>query len=358
MTYYAVCALMPQVLISLFGGVWADRYNRKYLIMISDGFIALATTLIALAFLLGYQKLGLLLAASVIRSLGAGVQIPAVTAAFPQLVPRENLTRIQGINQTLGSISMLASPAVGGLVLNAVGILGAFCVDIVTAILAISIMAVIKLDKAPRSTDQAPFWRELKEGLAYTFGVRGLRLIIICGVFAFLLITPAAFLSTLMVERSFGGEIWRLTANEILWASGTILGGIFVALKKQFHNKTKTIAISVVAHGIFFGLLGVSWNFTSYLIFMGLAGCFMPIMTTAQTVYMQEISSPNLLGRVISVWQFFTASAMPVAILFFGPLADIIKIEYIMIASGILLALTGLIYGRGSSHISGISDGV
>ncbi|MDD4361442.1 MAG: MFS transporter, partial [Bacteroidales bacterium] len=88
-----VCSMLPQVVISLWGGVWADRYNRKHLIMLADAFIALTTLGLALAFLAGFQRLELLLAVAVVRSIGAGVHSPAVNAAYPQLVPPEQLAR-------------------------------------------------------------------------------------------------------------------------------------------------------------------------------------------------------------------------------------------------------------------------
>jgi DHA3 family macrolide efflux protein-like MFS transporter len=82
--FTTICSSLSQVLMSLFGGALADRYNRKYLIMLTDGFIALSTLALAVAFLLGVRRLELLLAASVVRSLGAGIQTPAVSAIYPQ----------------------------------------------------------------------------------------------------------------------------------------------------------------------------------------------------------------------------------------------------------------------------------
>ena len=94
MMLWTICTLMPQVLISLFAGVWADCFNRKHLIMLADGFTAAVTLLLAVSFLLGFSKLELLLLASVARAIGAGVQNPAVLAIYPQLVPEEQLARV------------------------------------------------------------------------------------------------------------------------------------------------------------------------------------------------------------------------------------------------------------------------
>jgi DHA3 family macrolide efflux protein-like MFS transporter len=345
MMLFTVCALLPQVFVSLFGGVWADRHNRKYLIMLADGFIALTTLALAISFLLGFRRLELLLMASVVRSLGAGIQTPAVRAIYPQLVPEEQLTKVQGINETLNSVLMLLSPAVGGLLLGTVGIVGAFFVDVITAALAILVMSLIPVEIMPKVDSAKSVWNDIRYGIAYTIGHKRLRRLIICCLFSYLLFTPAGMLTPLMIERTFGNEVWRLTVNELVWSVASILGGIFVSLKGEFKDKARTVAICVAAFGVLFGLLGISWNFASFLVFMGSAGFFMPVIATAQTVYIQEITSPDVLGRVFSVVHLITAGAMPIAILFFGPLADVVKIESILLISGTLLVLVGVLYG-------------
>ena len=114
--------------------------------MLADGFIALATLGLAVAFWAGYQRLELLLVVSLVRSIGAGIQMPAVNALYPQIVPQEKLTKVQGINQTLSSVLMLLSPAVGGVVLGSVGIFWAFMLDVITASLAIITLGFIRIE--------------------------------------------------------------------------------------------------------------------------------------------------------------------------------------------------------------------
>lgn len=339
-----ICSMLPQVVISLWGGVWADRYNRKYLIMLSDAFIALFTLGLAIAFWMGFRRMELLLAVSVVRSIGGGIQAPAVNAIFPQLVAQDKLTKVQGINQALNSLLMLLAPAVGGLVLGSMDIAWTFMIDLVTAALAILILCFIQVEKIQRTDAFTSVLTELKEGIHYTFSNPLLKGIIICYVFSFFLITPAAVLTPLMIERSFGSDVWRLTANEIVWTVGSMIGGVYVSMHGEFKDKIRTIALCLVAFGVTFALLGMAENFILYLLIMGIGGFFMPIIATAETVFIQENTQPTMMGRVFSIVQIISASAMPVAILFFGPLADIVSVESILIISGILLALVGILY--------------
>ncbi|MGI6451492.1 MAG: MFS transporter [Desulfitobacteriia bacterium] len=341
---FTICSLLPQVLISLWAGVWADRHNRKHLIMLADGFIALATFSLVLAMWAGYESLELLLLIALARSLGAGIQTPAVSALFPQIVPKDKLTKVQGINQTLNSVLLLLSPAVGGLVLGFRGIAWAFMLDVITALLAIVVLSLLQVEKVARPEGKTAVLAELRQGIAYAFNHKLLRLVLLCFGISFILITPAAVLTPLLVERSFGSDVWRLTANEMVWTIGSLLGGVFVSLKGDFKDKIRTVALCLVAFGITFGLLGVARNFIVYLLIMGIAGFFMPLIATAQTVLLQENVEAAMMGRVFSLVQIVAGSAMPIAILFFGPLADIIPIGVILVITGFLLALTGFWY--------------
>ncbi|HOO94280.1 MAG TPA: hypothetical protein PLH60_07660 [Proteiniphilum sp.] len=81
-----------------------------------------------------------------------------------------------------------------------------------------------------------------------------------------------------------------------------------------------------------------------YLLVMGVSGFLMPIIATAETVFIQEITASQRMGRVFSIIQIFTSAAMPLAILLFGPLADVVSVETLLIISGFLLAIVGLVY--------------
>ncbi|HHY58975.1 MAG TPA: MFS transporter [Clostridia bacterium] len=351
MMWFTICSLLPQVVVSLWGGVWADRYNRKYLAMVPDALAALATLGLAVAFWAGYRSLLLLLVASFVRSVTQGIQAPAVLALYPQLVPVDRLTRVQGVNMTLNSILMLLAPAAGGVILGSLGIVWTFMVDVVTASLAVLVLSFIRVEKVRQSGTASSVLAELKEGVLYAFRDRLLKSVLICYGVTFFLVTPAAMLTPLLVERVFGGDVWKLTANEIAWTVGTLIGGVFVSLKGQFRAKIPTVALGLVIHGFCFTLLGLARDFAFYLTAMGIAGFFMPMVSTAQTVLLQENVEQEMMGRVFSLVQIVSGLAMPVAILFFGPLADQVSIGSILVVTGVLLAVTGVLYRLVSHHL-------
>ena len=87
MTLAAAFGFLPQAVVSLFGGVWADRHNRKWLIIGADAAIAVSTLFLAIVMLTGFTEPWLIFVVLAVRSAGAGVQMPAVSALIPQIAP-------------------------------------------------------------------------------------------------------------------------------------------------------------------------------------------------------------------------------------------------------------------------------
>lgn len=344
MTIATIACNVPQVLLLLWGGVWADRYNRRILIILSDGFVALVTLGLAVSFLCGMENLWLLIGALAFRSLGSGVQAPASAAIYTQIVPPTHLSRIQGINQTINAGLMLISPAVGGFFLGTMNLAWVMLIDVVTAALAIIVMWQIKVPTPTKSANSSSAISEMRHGLLYTARHSQLRLLILSYGAFFFLVTPAAVLSPLMIARTFGEEVWRLTANEIAWSGMSIFGGLFIAWCGEFSNKPKVISLCISLLGISFGLTGVTGNFLIFLALMGAAGFLMPIFTTTVTVFIQKETDPEVLGRVFSILQIIASSGLPVAILVFGPLAEIVSVELLLKITGFFMVCTGCLY--------------
>jgi MFS family permease len=137
MTVYIVCGFVPAFILSPFAGVWADRFDRKKLIMMADGMIALATLGLALVFMAGKDALWLMFLTAAIRSVGTALQQPAVGAFIPQIIPEDKLTRVNGINASMQAVIMLVSPMLSGTLLSLAPMQTIFFIDVVTAALAI-----------------------------------------------------------------------------------------------------------------------------------------------------------------------------------------------------------------------------
>lgn len=347
MTLFTCAGLLPMVIISPFAGVWADRYNRKYLINISDGVIAVTTLILAILFLMGYKNMWMMLIVVTMRGFGQGVQSPAVSALIPQIVPQEHLMRVGGIQTTMQSLTMFASPMLAGMLLTFLPIEYIFFIDVITAIIGISIVFffvnVPKIERAPAGKGIKSCFEELKEGVLYIGGIPWLKILLAYTAFFSICMTPSSMLTPLQVTRTFGNDVWRLTAIELGFAVGMALGGIGISIWSGFKNKVHTMILSCLVFGLTTFLFGVVPNFWVYLAVMLLCGISVPFFNTPTQTMMQSKLDPAVMGRVFSVVMMINGLAMPLGMAFFGPLSDIIRVEVLLIITGVLMLLSGLV---------------
>ncbi len=340
MTISIICGFVPTFFLSPFAGVWADRYNRKMLIILADTFIAVTTLLMAVLFYAGYDSIWLLFLMSSFRAIGSGTQLPAIGAFIPQIVPEDKLTKVNGINSSIQAMIMLVSPMLSGALLTMATIETIFFIDVVTA--AVAVVILLFFLKVPahakaQTPQEISYFRDLHDGIVYIGNHTYVRKFFVFCAFFFFLIAPAAFLTPLQVTRSFGDDVWRLTAIEISFSIGMMLGGILMASWGGFKNKVHTMTFACLIIGVCTFALGIIPIFWIYLFFMVLTGVSIPIFNTPSTVLLQEKVEPDFLGRVFGVMGMISSAMMPLGMLVFGPTADIIRIEWLLIGTGVLL---------------------
>ena len=345
MTISIICGFVPTFFLAPFAGVWADRYNRKMLIILSDSMIAISTLILAIVFLMGYESLWLLFLMSSIRALGAAVQTPTVGAFIPQIVPEEKLTKVNGINASIQAMIMLLSPMLSGWLLSITSIETIFFIDVITAaigVLTLLLFLKVQVHTKALKKQELSYLSDMLIGFRYIKNHIFIRKFFsYFGLFNFLVV-PAAFLTPLQVTRSFGNDVWRLTAIEVVFSIGMMLGGGVMAYWGGFNNRIKTMALSSVIMGICTFGLGVAPDFWIFLFFMSIFGIVMPMFNTPSTVLLQEKVKPDLLGRVFGVLAMITSSMMPLGMLLFGPISDFMKIENLLIGTGILIFIQGI----------------
>jgi len=338
-----ICGFLPQILITLFSGVWADRYNRKRLIIFADALTALTTLALAVLFMTGHDDIRLLFAASALRAVGSGIQNPAVNAVLPQLVPQEQLTRVNGVNGSLQSLNMILAPAASGALLKAAPLQALFFVDVVTAAIAIGIMLFITVPSLAQTSAGGSYFSDLRQGVRYTVTHRVIGFLMLFYALFMFFVTPVAFLTPLQVTRRFGGDVSYLTVAEIVFSAGSVLGGLLIAAWGGFKNRVHTIALAYVLFGALTFALGTPVSLIPYMGLMGLCGLVMPLFNTPFVVLLQETVEPDMLGRVFGLVQMLASSGVPLGMIVFGPLSDRVSIEALLLATGVLIVLQGAV---------------
>lgn len=348
LTVSTLCGFLPQIIISLFAGVWIDRYDRKKMIMISDSVIAAATLLLAIAFLTGNGSYVYLFVVLAVRSAGTGIQTPAVNAIIPQIVPRERLMKINGINSTLSSLIMFISPALSGAILSAAPLETTLFIDVITAVIGVSITATISVKNYEKKADRnkKSSLDDIKGGFSYLKENRFIKRLLIFQVTVLFLISPSAFLTPLMVTRTFGGEVWRLTASEMTYSLGMIAGGILIASWGGFKKKLNTTMLACAVYGLLMIGLGCAPVFLLYLLCNTLIGITSPCYNAPITVTIQEKVPADMQGRIFSFMQIATSCALPLGMVVFGPLADVIQVQKILVGAGVIIVIMLMFFAR------------
>ncbi len=346
MTIAIICGFLPTFFLSPFAGVWADRYNRKKLIILSDSMIAISTLIIAILFILGYQSTLLLFGVLIVRALGTAIQTPTVGAFIPQLVPEDKLTRVNATNSSIQSMIMLISPMLSALLMTKTTIEAIFFIDVITAAVAVvTLMLFLRVPAHNKALAEQTtgYFDDMRKGYAYIKNHRFVsRIIVFSSIFGFLA-APPAFLTPLQVTRSFGNQVWRLSAIEIAFSVGMIIGGILMASWGGFKKKIHSMVFGTAVMGIFTFALGIVPVFWIYLVFMSLIGVAMPIFNTPFMVLLQQKVEGDYLGRVFGVFTMASSVMMPLGMLVFGPLSDLVNIEWLLIVTGLLIFIEGLV---------------
>src|SRR4030043_2426378 len=141
----SLVGLLPQVILGPFTGTQVDRWNRRIIMIVADGLIALSPIVLAILFALGHVQIWQVYALLFVRSVSGGFHWPAMQASTTLMVPKEHLPRSQGLNQMLQGGMSIASAPLGALLLVWLPMQGILAIDVVTALLAISPLFFFKI---------------------------------------------------------------------------------------------------------------------------------------------------------------------------------------------------------------------
>ena len=336
-----VCTYMPQIVISMFSGTWGDKFNKKNLIIIGDTITGISTLILAILFINGFDSLYLLYGACALRSVGSGIQTPLEHAFLPLICPEEKLTKINGIYATASSAINILSPAMAGVLLNAMDFGHTLFIDCITALLAIIVLLKLKYKNTISSNKDTSTLSDFLEGVKYFKQHIFLgRLILFYLLFYFFMSAPA-FLTPVLVNLKFSSSVNALAINEFVWSLGTMLGGILICSFKEF-NKLKFMAISALLFGGFICLLGASNIFSIYILFMLCSGISLPLFNTSNTVLIQENVKKEMLGRVFANLNILSTISTTIGITVFGIIGNTISVDILLILVGAFIAILSI----------------
>ena len=342
----SLCALLPQGILSPIGGVVADKYNRKYVMIISDLFVGLGALILGVIVAMGHVSIGLVLAMSILRSVGQAFHIPAMESTTPLLVPKRHLVRINTLNQSLWSMSLIVGPVFGIFLYTTIGFqmvlfLNTFgCLCAVTALL----FATIPVVRDESEDAQHPL-KSLKAGFATLAQDRGLMImgLVIVGVMA--MYTGIDSLFPLMTYDQFNGDGYMASMVEAAYGVMSLIGSVILFIWGGGRHLLRLVALSGFLSGLTIlcsGLLNPNM-FSMFVILTAVSGVVEAFFQGPLLAVVQKRIPPEKLGRVMGLFTTVSALSSPIGLSIAGICAEFTGVAHWYVIAGAVISFLALL---------------
>ena len=334
---------LPILLLTLIGGVIADRHDRRRLLLASQ-YVQMATalTLAALVFW-GLVSIWHILALSFIAGLAQAFGGPAYQSLVPTLVEKKDLPNAIALNSIQFNLARVFGPLLAGVTMAVFGTALCFALNGVSFLLVILALLSLTIKHIP-PTEKKPILHDLQGGLTY---VRGQPAIVALTVLAFLttfLGLPLLTFLPIFARDIFRGDVGQYSVMMSFSGAGAVVGALVVAWLGRFKHMGLTLLLVQFAFGVLvtaFALSRVIW--LSYLLlFLDGAALLMVFSMTASLV--QLIVPDHLRGRVVSIYMVAFRGGMPLGSLWGGYAASLSSAPYVLAVNGGLIALVALYF--------------
>lgn len=315
---------IPRILLAPVAGSIADRWNRRWILILTDSGSALLTLIIFILFSNGQLSIGLIYIFAAVGSSFTAFQEPTYTASVTMMVPKDQLARANGLTQMQQALGMLVSPLLAGFLFLAIGLEGIILIDFVTFFFAVGALLLVTIPQPEKSTtavSQKPsIWQDTRFGFQYLFQKKGLfYLLIFFAVVNFFLNFSAVLLGPLILSTSSArafGIVQMVIGLGML--TGSIAMSAWGGPKKRVPAMIGFLLIAAIGL-LIAGLRPSPWVIGGGIFIMMF--CIPFGSTLSQTLFQTKVE-PDVQGRVFSMRGMLSQSMMPLAFLAAGPLAD------------------------------------
>jgi DHA3 family macrolide efflux protein-like MFS transporter len=351
----AALAQLPGVLISPLAGVVADRWDRRWVMLISDSVAALATLTLRILVVSDAFEIWQMYVIVVVISMANHFQWPAYFATIPLMVPKERLGYANGLVQVARSLSGIAAPFMAGLAVTAFHIQGVILFDLGSYLFASAMLFIIRIPPTPKTVasqaSRSSFWQETIYGWKYLSGRPGLLgLLSIFAIANFLFANVSILFFALALSITSASVLGSvLSIGGVSALAGSLMMGAWGGPKRRIYGVLGFIFVQGLAL-VLMGLRpSVVFLFGAYIMFM-LAS---PFVNANSGAIWQSKVPPDVQGRVLAASGMVSTTALELGYLSSGPLADHI-FEPLLADNGLLASSIGRIIGTGPGRGVGL----
>ncbi len=336
---------LPITLFSLYGGVIADRFPKRNLLLVTQTVSTVQAVAMALLTSLGVINLWELYLLAVVLGLANALDNPTRQAFPVELVGREEVANAIALNSSLFNTSRIIGPSLAGVAIATIGVAGCFWLNAVSFFGAIGSLLLMNPQQffavPPRQIGSAR--RLLVEGFRYAWQTPSVRVMFISmvfiGTFGYNFLTLLPLIARFVLHTNSLGYGFLFTGL----GGGSLLAALFLAFSRA--QSTRTVFIGAVAFVLSLAGLGLTHHYALSLALLSLVGAFSVIYSTSTQTRLQVIAPNELRGRVMSLYTLVFAGSTPFGSLLVGGVSDRWSVEAAVelcaaaSAVGILLAL-------------------
>ena len=341
-------SFMPSIVLSPIGGLLADRYDRRLLMIIGDLFSGLGLIYILWNIQAGEKSIVPIFVGITFSSIFTSLLEPSYRATLTDILEEENYAKASGLIQVAGSAKYLISPVIAGMILSVADIRVILLLDILTFITTcLMIFLVRKSMNSEMQNYKKDSFKGLLEGLFIIKENRGVYSLVIIMFFVCFFMGFIQILIRPMILALSSVKIAGMM--ESLCAAGLLIGSLWIGIAGIKKNYSKILAVACFFCGIFMSMTGVNENLAIIGISTFLFFSTLPFMNSCADVLVR-VSVPNeLQGRVWGLISLITQMGTVAAYIISGIMADYI-FEPMFNKNGILAKNIGMIIGTGKGR--------
>ncbi|MBZ0299149.1 MAG: MFS transporter, partial [Anaerolineae bacterium] len=314
-------AALPLMLGGSLAGVFADRWPRRLILILSDTGQAVGTLLLLLSFASSHFELWHLYAVSLLQGVLAMFQRPAMEASVTMLVPEGHRDRANAIRQLVGPTAGLIAPVVAGFLFTIIGVTGVMLIDLATFAVAVAVLLVVEIPQPQRSSIGAAasgsVWREMRGGFDFVWTHRILFLMMLYAAFLnFLIAGPMRLTTPYILTLTGSEEILGILLGVL--NLGIAVGGIAMSVWGGTRPRIHGIMIGLLVRSAFIILLGLART----PVMLGITLFFVyftnPLVDASMMSMLQLKIPPDMQGRVFALLYQMMFFANPLSLLLTG----------------------------------------
>ena len=323
---------IPMLILSPFGGVLADRFDRTKLLISAQTVMLFSTLAIAVLVATGAIHIAHLAAAAFIMGATFGVNMPSRNALMSELVPRRDLSNAVGLNASTLNASRIVGPSLAGALIGLVGIAATYFTQVAgyvwSTVNLLRIRAPVRESRA-----RGPVFAVLRDGFSYVVRTKAIMALMILAMAPAVFSMPATFLLPAFVKQDLRAGPEYLGILTSMLGVGALCGSLTVVVFSRFRYKGRAAMAGAFAYGLLVFTLGMTSSVVMASLALAAAGFFSAVyMATNQTI-LQLVVPNELRGRVLSIWML-SWGMQPLGLLPLSAIAEVRGVPTAMMIGG------------------------